>query len=125
MKNAIITILALGLGVSLYFNYKDSRKFKVEPGKDMLEITYYGTNKVKDSIARASGGFGVAEKITTTTNPMYVCEDGIYGPTPCTNVKNPQPPPSTIIDPRHISEFINIYMASIRVIHEGQYKNTH
>lgn len=50
MKNLIIAVLAIGLAVSGYFNWKDSKMFKIDPEKETLRITFSGTLKQKDSL---------------------------------------------------------------------------
>jgi hypothetical protein len=80
-KNIIIALLLIGLLISAYFNYHDSKKVKIEVGTGTLNAIFSGNN---DSIA-SSGGIPHYDMIYSAEIP--VCTgDGVINTSPCNNV---------------------------------------
>src|SRR5882757_10995788 len=87
MKNLLLAILSIGLAISLYFNYRDSKKLKIDTGKDALKITFYGINKIKDSMAGSPPIPAELEKGGTVMVYPSNCDQTLTLGKPCNNVK--------------------------------------
>ncbi len=93
MKNLLLVALSFGLVISLYFNYRDSQKIKIDVGKDVLKITFYGIDKIKDSLAGFPPIPPAVEKGGSITLPTVKCYNNPISLTRCgNNVKEPVRP---------------------------------